>query len=116
MIDNRQKLTEMNEWKSIQKNSDQENKERSPQDLECEAACRCSTGPTRGDCIRCGHSGDPEKERENPVGEGTSIPLRMRELRIDVRPVAAVVDEHHCRHREPAKHIKRYQALRCFGG
>jgi hypothetical protein len=56
---------------------------------------------------RHGHAADEHEEREHPVGEGPAMPLGMQQRRVDMAPIAGVVDQQHGHDREAAEGVER---------
>ncbi len=102
-------------WKSIEKQANREYRERS---LECVHHQFVPVGPLlntfrKGE--RHGDADNPEKERKDEIGEGPSIPCRMFEWRIDMRPGTGVIDHHHASDGGAPKYIQRKQAAAGLG-
>ncbi len=72
---------------------------------------RVPHGPARQ---RDRHADDEEKEREDEVGRRAAVPFGMTQRRVDVLPVAGVVDDRHPGHRQAAEGVEGRQT-RWFG-
>jgi hypothetical protein len=57
------------------------------------------------------HAYDKQEEGEYEVGRCAAIPFGMLERRIDMTPVAGIVDEDHGCYRQSTEKVQRYQAV-----
>src|ERR1019366_5227333 len=63
-----------------------------------------------------GRADEEEEVGKDEIGKGESIPFCVIELRVDVAPVAGIVDENHEGDGEAAEDVYRKDALRCRFG
>ena len=61
---------------------------------------------------RDGHAHDEEEVREDQVGGGPTVPLRVAKGSVDVRPATRIVDEDHRGDGEASKRIERHEPAR----
>ena len=95
----------------VEREAHQKDHERPPRQAAQQGRAAVAQGqaPARGQ--RHGHADDEEEEGKDPVSEGPAVPGCVGELRIQVRPVTRVVDQHHARDGKAAKGVQRGQTL-----
>ena len=62
----------------------------------------------------CGNSHDEHEERKYKVGGGKTVPFRMTQGGIDMRPCTGVVNHNHACNGDTAKDVEGKDALVCF--
>ena len=100
--------------KACEKNSQRENDQRAPDDLQVKIALAAAAFNATAKREWNRHANDEQEKRKDEIGGRPAMPLRMRERPIDVTPGARIVYQHHPGDRDAAKHVERNEAVTSY--